>query len=190
MAFNILDFKARGLQFGGARPSQFSVALFPPTAAILDQASVQKLVFTAQAASLPEATMGSIEVPYFGRKIKIAGDRTFADWRLTIMNDEDFSVRSMFEKWSNALNRLVSNTRQFDMNIENYKATAEVYQYGKDGTIIRQYEIVGAFPTTIDSIDLNWDTQNAIETFNVTLAYDYWVPVEASGTMNAYTGNI
>jgi hypothetical protein len=190
MAFNIIDFKSNGLQFGGARPSLFSVAVTPPTQAILDSGSVQKFTFTAQASSLPEATLGSIDVPYFGRKIKIAGDRTFADWRVTVMNDEDFSVRSMFEKWSNSLNRMVSNTRQFDMNFENYKSVMDVYQYGKDGSIIRHYEIIGAFPTTIDAIDLNWDTQNQVETFNVTFAYDYWVPVEASGTLNSYASNI
>lgn len=195
MAFNIDQFKVNGLQYGGARPALFSVAVSPPAVIGLDLTSTRKFEFTARAASLPEMTLDSIQIPYFGRKIKIAGDRTFADWRVTVMNDEDFGVRAMFEKWSNAMNRLVSNTRQAEINVENYKATMNVVQYGKDGTVLREYEIVGAFPTTIDAIDLDWDTTNAVETFNVGFAYDYWIPLveisgKISGGINQYSGNI
>ena len=195
MAFNIDEFKTRGLQYGGARPALFQVAVTPPAPIGLDLTSAQKFLFAAQASSIPESTVGSIEVPYFGRKIKIAGDRTFGDWRVTVMNDEDFGVRAMFEKWSNALNRLVSNTRQAEVDFENYKAVMNVIQYGKDGSVLREYEIIGAFPTTIDAIDLNWDSQNQIESFNVSFAYDYWVPlVEISGKIaggiNQYSGNL
>lgn len=195
MAFNIDEFKTRGLQYGGARPALFSVAVTPPAPIGLDLTSAQKFEFAAQASSIPESSVGSIEVPYFGRKIKIAGDRTFGDWRVTVMNDEDFGVRAMFEKWSNAMNRLVSNTRQAEIDFENYKAVMNVIQYGKDGTVLREYEIIGAFPTTVDAIDLSWDTQNQIETFNVSFAYDYWVPlVEISGKIaggiNQYSGNL
>ena len=105
------------------------------------------------------------------------------------MNDEDFLVRSMFEKWSNALNRLEANIRDpnFAGNEQTYKAELNVIQYSKDGAPIRQYDVIGAFPTTIDAIDLNWDNQNQIETFNVTFAYDYWLPnLEES---NAYRGD-
>ena len=195
MAFNIDEFKTRGLQYGGARPALFQVAVTPPAPIGLDLTSAQKFLFAAQASSIPESTVGSIEVPYFGRNIKIAGDRTFGDWRVTVMNDEDFGVRAMFEKWSNALNRLVSNTRQAEVDFENYKAVMNVIQYGKDGSVLREYEIIGAFPTTIDAIDLNWDSQNQIESFNVSFAYDYWVPlVEISGKIaggiNQYSGNL
>jgi hypothetical protein len=93
------------------------------------------------------------------------------------MNDEDFSVRAMFEAWSNGLNRLVSNVRdaQFGLD-ENYKVDMNVYQYGKDGSIIRAYKLVGAFPTEIGSIALDWDSTGSIETFPVSFAYDFWVP--------------
>ena len=139
--------------------------------------------------------MEAIQVPYFGRKIKIAGDRTFADWRVTVMNDEDFGVRSMFEKWSNAMNKHVNNTRLGGLNVENYKSTMDVIQYSKDGSILRSYQIIGAFPTVIDAIDLDWDTTNAVETFNVGFAYDYWVPnIEVSGKIaggiNQYAGDV
>ena len=195
MAFNINEFKTRGLQYGGARPALFSVAVTPPANIGLDQTSSQKFTFTASAATIPEGNIDTIQVPYFGRKIKIAGDRTFADWRVTVMNDEDFGVRSMMEMWSNALNRLVSNTRQPGLDVENYKALLNIIQYGKDGSVIREYQLSGAFPTSIDAIDLNWDTTNTIQTFNVTFAYDYWTPlVETSafiaGGINQYSGNL
>jgi len=197
MAFNIDQFKVNGLQYGGARPALFQVAVTPPPAINLDLTSARKFEFTARASSLPEMTVGSVDIPYFGRKIKIAGDRTFNDWSVTVMNDEDFGVRSMMEKWSNAINRLVSNTRQSDIIfLENYKAPGiEVIQYSKDGSILRSYQIIGAFPTTIEAIALDWDTTNQVETFTVNFAYDYWEPgIETSGKIaggiNEYIGDI
>ena len=195
MVFNIDQFKTRGLQYGGARPALFNVTVTPPPVIGIDLTSVSKFEFTARAASLPESNMEAIQVPYFGRKIKIAGDRTFADWRVTVMNDEDFGVRSMFEKWSNAMNKHVNNTRLGGLNVENYKSTMDVIQYSKDGSILRSYQIIGAFPTVIDAIDLDWDTTNAVETFNVGFAYDYWVPnIEVSGKIaggiNQYAGDV
>jgi len=184
--FNISTFKSRGLTLGGARPALFEVFLRIPTGVAADQSSADKFRFTCSAAQLPAASVGSIDVGYFGRKIKIAGDRTFQDWSVTIMNDEDFLVRSMFEKWSNSLNRLESNVRDtaYSGNENSYKTDLSVIQYGKDGSLIRQYDIIGAFPTTVDAISLNWDSASQIETFGVTFSYDYWLP--ANETINSY----
>jgi hypothetical protein len=104
------------------------------------------------------------------------------------MNDEDFLVRSMFEKWSNSLNRLEANVRDtaYSGNENSYKTDLSVIQYGKDGTAIREYHIIGAFPTSVDAISLNWDSASQIETFGVTFAYDYWLP--ANESINAYAG--
>jgi hypothetical protein len=146
-----------------------------------------------QAAALPPASMSSIDVPYFGRKIKVAGERTFENWQLTIMNDEDFKVRSLFERWSNALNALESNVRGQGLDQENYKADLDVIQYGKDGKRIRSYTIIGAFPTDISAIELNWNTTGSVETFTSTLAYDYWIPQDETqvyGGDNSYLGQI
>jgi hypothetical protein len=193
MAFNVNEFITNGLKYGGARPSLFEVFLFPPTAVGLTQNSVQKFTFMCQAAALPPASMSSIDVPYFGRKIKVAGERTFENWQLTIMNDEDFKVRSLFERWSNALNALESNVRGQGLDQENYKADLDVIQYGKDGKRIRSYTIVGAFPTDISAIELNWNTTGSVETFTSTLAYDYWIPQDETqvyGGDNSYLGQI
>jgi hypothetical protein len=191
MPFNINSFKYNGLVYGGARPSLFQVFMTPPAGIGIDTVSADKFRFVCKTAELPESTISQIEVPYFGRRIKVAGERAFADWSVSVLNDEDFSVRAMFELWSNALNRHVSNVRDPALSAEQYKTDLDILQYSKDGAIIRSYQLVGAFPTTIGSIGLNWESANAIEEFSVTFAYDYWVPViEASdkkaGGVNIY----
>lgn len=193
MPFNISSFKSNGLVYGGARPSLFQVFLSVPTGIGIDNVSVDKFRFVCKTAELPESNLSSIDIPYFGRRIKVAGERSFNDWSVTIMNDEDFSVRSMFETWSNAMNRLVSNVRDPGVSAEQYKTDLEVIQYGKDGGEIRSYQFVGAFPTAIGAIGLNWESANSIEEFGVTFAYDYWVPgIESSdkkaGGVNVYGG--
>jgi len=190
MAFNVNEFISRGLEFGGARPSLFNVFLRPPAGLGIEASSVDKFTFACQGAQLPAASISQIEVPYFGRRIKVAGERTFDNWTVSIMNDEDFKVRALFEKWSNALNSLEGNQRLVGLNDENYKADLEVFQYAKDGTVIRGYRIVGAFPTEVSAIDVNWSSTGAIESFNVTFAYDYWEPsVESIGT-NQYSQDV
>lgn len=147
MPFNISTFKENGLVYGGARPSLFNVFLSVPTGIGIDLVSVDKFRFVCRTAELPESTVGSIDIPYFGRRIKVAGERNFASWGVTVMNDEDFSVRAMFEAWSNAINRMVANVRDPALSAEQYKVDMEVFQYGKDGSTIRSYKLIGAFPT-------------------------------------------
>lgn len=188
MPFNLAEFIAEGLKFGGARPSLFQVILTPPPAIGASQPSIQKFSFTCQAAQLPASNVSQIEVPYFGRKIKVAGERTFDNWTVSVMNDEDFQVRALFEMWSNALNALESNVRQQDLDAENYKAILDINQYAKNGDIIRSYQIIGAFPTDVSAIETNWNSTGTIETFNVTFAYDYWLPLFEGtlGGLNSY----
>jgi hypothetical protein len=191
MPFNINTFKQNGLVYGGARPSLFNIYLSVPTGIGLDNVSVDKFRFVCRSAEIPDSTISTIDVPYFGRKIKVAGERTFSDWSVSVLNDEDFSVRALFEAWSNAINRLVSNVRDPSVSTEQYKQDLSVIQYGKDGSIIRSYTIVGAFPTKVGPISLDWDTVNQIETFTVNFSYDYWIPnVETSdmkaGGVNTY----
>jgi hypothetical protein len=195
MPFNISTFKENGLVYGGARPSLFNVFLSVPPGIGIDNVSVDKFRFVCRTAELPESTVSSIDIPYFGRRIKVAGERNFAGWGVTVMNDEDFSVRSMFEAWSNAINRMVANVRDPSVSAEQYKVDLEVFQYGKDGSTLRSYKLIGAFPTQIGAISLSWDSQNAIEEFSVNFEYDYWIPgVEVSdkkaGGVNAYGGLI
>lgn len=176
--FNLAVFKKEGLRYGGARPSLFHVELFTP-GAVGSQETLKKFTFTCRASQIPASTIESVDVPYFGRKIKLVGDRTFADWPVTVMNDEDFVVRNMFEDWSNQMNTHAGN-KQLLVDTE-YKSTdAIVTQFTKEGKAIKKYRFVGIFPTTIDPIQLDWDQTNSVETFDVTFAYDYWEPLDGA----------
>lgn len=178
MAFSIQDIKS-ALQFGGARPSLFNVSVNLPAAINIDRSTFnRKISFLCNAAQLPASTIAPIEVSYFGRKIKVAGQRTFADWTITVLNDEDFVLRNAFETWMQAINGHSSNLRGLGASSspESYKADAVVRQFAKDNDVtpIRKYKFQGMYPTEVSAIDLNWGTDNEIETFTVTLAYDLW----------------
>lgn len=185
MPFNISSFKSNGLVYGGARPSLFNVEVSLPPEIGVDPISLDKFRFVCRGSQLPPSIVAAIPVPYFGRNIKVAGQREFPDWGISVMNDEDFAVRGMFEKWSNAINRHVSNVRNDQLATENYKADMIVNQYSKDGDLIRAYRIVGAFPTMIGPMQLDWEAANQIQMFEVTIAYDYWLPDTEQSDKNA-----
>jgi hypothetical protein len=145
MSFNINEMRNQ-LSGGGAKASLFQVIIDNP----YDAAGNNKIPFMVQATSIPEATLGTIEVPYFGRKIKLAGDRTFAEWNVTVINDEDFLVRNGMETWMTEMNNHVSNLRTAGVP-SNYKRTALVTQFGKNGDAIRTYRFNGLFPTNISN---------------------------------------
>jgi hypothetical protein len=185
ITFNLNTFLQSGLPYGGARPSLFVIEFNYPVG-VLTNAPVAtsatsgtgnaKSRLTCKAGSLPESSVSVIEVGYFGRRIKVSGERTFQDWLVTVINDEDFIMRAMLEAWSNAINRLESNVRDPTFDNEGYKADLIVRQFAKDGTEIRDYTIIGAWPSLVSAIGLDWDQGNAIEYFTVTWAYDYWLP--------------
>jgi hypothetical protein len=196
MAFNVNDFKSNGLVDQGARPALFGVRI-PALPVDVDDRAIQQLEFMVTAASLPPFMIDPIEVPYFGRRIKVPGERTFQNWQTTIYNDEDFSLRNMFESWSNKMNSLVSNRYISSQNdLQDYKVNGMlVFQYGKAGPgpgsaigasgdtgIIRGYEFHGVWPSQVDAIQLDWGRTNQIETFDVTFCLDYFHPaLEYSG---------
>jgi hypothetical protein len=182
MAFNVNKFRSE-LKGDGARPTLFEVYVYFPTSLAgvfpTDQASMQ-----AKATSLPGSTLGIIEVPYFGRKIKVAGDRTFDDWNMTIINDEDFNIRNAFEFWQNAMDQYTTSSEKKRVNGANenpysYVANVFVRQYGKQGNIIKTYELVNAFPNQVGQIDVSWENNDQIEEFDVTWSMDYFRVVEA-----------
>jgi len=192
MSFNINDFRSHGLIYGGTRPSQFEVTLFPQPPLPFSSASTPRFKFFVQAATLPAFMVGQAPIPYFGAVIKYSGERQYGDWNVSVINDEDFAVRAMLEKWSNMMNTLISNRLDPSAWPTGYKSTAEVTQFGKDGKRIRSYLFSGLFPTMIDQIDLNWGDTNRIETFNVTFSLDYFEPSNqgfAPDTYNALLGD-
>jgi hypothetical protein len=179
MAFNIQEIRSQ-LVLGGARASLFQVQIANPANGAADI----KVPFMVKAAQIPASTLGQIEVPYFGRKIKVAGDRTFAEWTVTVINDEDFLVRNAMEQWMNSINSHSGNIREFgSASPLLYKSNAQITQFSKTGVPIREYTFNGMFPTEVSAIEMAWETVDAIEEFTVTFQYDFW---EVSGGV---TGN-
>jgi hypothetical protein len=167
----ITDFKSK-LTGGGARPNLFEVELAFPGAVGVDNDTLQKARFLVKAAALPASTVAPIDVPFRGRVLKIAGDRTFETWTITVINDVDFSIRSAFEKWMNTINKVNDGTGLTDP--EAYQADAYVYQLGRDGGILRSYHFYDVFPTNISTIDLSYETTDTLEEFTVELQVQWW----------------
>ena len=179
MAFNVNQF-AGALKGGGARNSLFQVFINNPVNAVGDV----QVPFMCKAAQIPAATLAAIEIPYFGRQVKIAGNRTYAEWAPTIINDEDFAIRNALEEWNNSINQFAGNLRSFGTSAPSeYKSTARVQQFDELGCVVREYEFVGIFPTEVSTIDLAWETEG-IEEYTVTFQYDYW-QVSGGTTGNA-----
>src|SRR6056300_10485 len=166
MAFNINQFKSE-LVGGGARPTLFQVQITNP----VDSSADFKVPFMVRSAGIPESVVGQYTIPYFGREVKYAGDRTFADWTVTVINDEDFAVRNAMEAWSNSINSHDSNIRALP---QDYKSNGIITQYSKDGRALRTYVFEGMFPVAIDGIAMDWSQQDTIEEFSVTFQYDLW----------------
>ena len=167
---NINDFKAT-LKGGGARANQFQVTLpFPGFAAVGGE--TRTMSYLCQATHLPGMTIGEVELPFRGRKLYIAGERTFEVWTTTIMNDTDFMLRNAFERWLNAINAMSDNSGL--TNPADYMVDAFVDQLDRAGQVIKSYTFRGMWPTTLANIDVAYETDNAIETFDVTYRYQFF----------------
>ena len=182
-------FKSR-LSGGIARPNLFEVVLAFPDGVV--DASVNDLDaksrFLVKAAALPASNITPINVRFRGRVLKIAGDRTFDEWTITVINDTDFAIRSSFERWMNSMAK-VSDTSG-NTNPADYTRDASVYQLGRSAVapnsqesaqnmpILRTYKFYSVFPTNISQMDLSYDQPDSIEEFTVTLQVQWW---EAAG---------
>ena len=173
----ISNFKSK-LTGGGARANLFEVVLTFPDAAQPDQDVLEKARFLVKGANLPASNVAQIEVPFRGRVLKIAGDRTFDSWTVTIINDTDFAIRSAFEKWQNTINRLSDNTGL--VNPADYQADAYVYQLDRDGSTLRSYRFYDTFPTQVGPIELSYDA-SGIQEFTVELQVQYWEAIKGTG---------
>lgn len=162
------DFKAK-LKGGGARPNLFKATINFPAYA---QGDVEVTSFMCRAAQLPGSIMQEIIVPFRGRELKIAGDRTFDVWTPTIINDTDFVVRDSMERWMNGINAHSANTGL--VNPTDYQADLIVEQLDKDETVLKTYNFRGCFPTAISPIDLNYGANDEIERFTVEFQVQYW----------------
>ena len=165
--FNISQFRGQ-FQYDGARPNLFKVQM---------DAFGPKMTFTCKAAQLPGSTIGTVPVYYMGREVKMAGNRTFPEWTVTILNDEDFLVRNLLEGWMGQINGHQTNVAT--ALLSDYSYQAYVTQYGKQGDELKKYTFVNMFPTDIAPIELDWGTNDTVEEYTVTFAYQYWTSDQA-----------
>lgn len=162
------DFKSK-LRGGGARPNLFKATINFPAYANGD---AELTSFLCEAAQLPGSTMGTIVVPFRGRQLKMAGDRTFDVWTVQIINDTDFAVRNAMERWSNGINAFSANTGLSAPLT--YESDLKVEQLDRAGESIKEYVFRGAHPTDISPIEVSYATTDDIERFSVTFNYQYF----------------
>ena len=183
------DFKSR-LAGGGARPNLFEVTLpsFPGAAAEYwtegDNESNTKFTFLCKAAQLPASTVASVPVAFRGRELKVAGERTFDPWTVTIINDEDFGLRTSFEGWMNKLSKL--NDATGVTNPGSYMTNAFVKQLGRgfekfsetntggESSVLRTYQFYDIWPSNVSAIELSYDSTNTVEEFTVEFQVQYF----------------
>lgn len=186
----------------GVKPNLFEVKFAAPGGGTLSTGLDQNLSLLCKSAAIPASNLGTIEVPFRGRTIKIAGDRTFDTWTATFINDKDFQIRHFFEEWMKKINSHEPNTGDFftpSTTANGYFADLEVRQLERNsaaatGTsgvneVIRRYYLKGAFPTNVSQIDLAYDSNDQIEDFTVEFQYQFWTVeagagARASGTIN------
>lgn len=162
------DFKSK-LRGGGARSNLFKATINFP---IYAGGDVELTSFLCEAAQLPASTISPIVIPFRGRQLKIAGDRAFDPWTVTIINDTDFKIRNAMERWMNGMNAHSANTGL--TNPVDYEADLVVEQLDKNGSTLKTYNFRGCFPTAISGIDVSYATENEIERFTVEFQVQYW----------------
>jgi hypothetical protein len=194
------------LKGGGARPNLFEVTIPEfPAYVTKDGEMLKDLSFMCKTANLPASNVASIDVPFRGRTLKVAGDRTFDPWTLTIINDEDFKIRHAMEMWMNGISKLSNNTGASNPN--SYMTDAYVYQLGRGSSgqietttavpdagqgriqttkanVLRSYRFYDIFPTAVSEIALGYDTENTIEEFTVEFQVQYFEIAGGPGALN------
>ena len=181
---NITNFRDR-LVGGGARPNLFEVNIELPDG-VVGQADYRDDVrFMVKAAEIPAANIGNIPVPFRGRVLPVAGDRTFDPWTVTVINDSKFNIRDAMEQWSNKINDLQFDVG--DISPASYQTKAEVFQLSRGGkssgasstggetiNVLRTYNFEGIYPSVVSSIPLDYGATDSIEEFQVTFNYLFW----------------
>ena len=187
---SIDSFKSR-LIGGGARPNLFEVEMdFPSVAgddsAIFPDIKDDSYRMMIKGAQIPASNIQEVVVPFRGRQLKVAGDRRFEPWTITIINDGDFKLREAFEKWANFITKVSDGSGT--VNPSDYYANWVVNQLGRASTdlavagdsnpakieVLRRYQMVGCWPSSVGAIELTYDAQDVIEEFQVTMQVQWW----------------
>lgn len=168
MPLDIARFRSNLID-GGARPSLFQMEITGPLGLNFNLAP-----YHIRVASIPPTTVTPIVQKFAGRELKFAGQRTYPNLSVTILNDEGFTIRRQLETWMNAINERTLNTRSAAV-IETL-GSAVITQYAKTGSVIATYQFTNLFPVTMAEIALDWSQDGAIEEYTVEFAYDYYTP--------------
>ena len=172
----------------GVRPNMFQVDITFPGTVEADQTLVS---YMCKSAALPASNIGVIEVPFRGRTVKIAGDRTFDNWSATFINDKEMKTRAYFEQWLNEINTHKANTSNI-IDPTAYGRSVVIKQLEKDnspaGSELRSYKLWYAFPISTSAIDLAYDSNDQIEEFSVEFQYSYWTVGDDSDTTAGDSG--
>ena len=142
--------------------------------------------FMVKAASFPASTIGVVEVPFRGRQLKIAGDRTYEPWSVTVLNDEGFTIRQQMETWAQTIQEYKINGSSAQ-NTGEYMGRAIVDQLSRDGEIIKQATLEGIWPSNISALDLDWGTNDTPEEYTVEFQVQYWLPIKGEETSTTNT---
>ena len=185
---NITEFRSR-LSGGGARANLFEVEIAFPEELVIDLNLVtDKVPFLVKAAEIPASNLGNIPVPYRGRVLHVAGDRTFDPWTVTVINDTDFQIRDAMEKWSNSINDL--QTAQGSVDPAVYQRSALVKQLSREGAnpgdpekVLRTYNFEGIYPNTVSNIPLDFGATDQIQEFQVTFNYLFYEVASPLGNL-------
>ena len=182
------EFKSK-LAGGGARPNLFEVSI-PAFPTMVGANWVDEdFNFLCKAAQLPASTVASVPVAFRGRELKVAGERTFDPWTVTIINDENFEMRTAFEQWMNKLSKL--NDATGVTNPTSYMQNAFVKQLGRgaspesttntggNSSVLRTYQFYDIWPSNVSAIELSYDTTNTVEEFTVEFQVQYFTIGEA-----------
>jgi hypothetical protein len=186
---NINDFKTQ-LSSGGARANQFEVTIRFPT--LVGAAGVsQQLKFLCKSASLPASSIQNIAVPFRGKEVNFAGERSYEPWQISVLNETNFAIRNSFERWIDIINppSMVGGLTSPSL----YQVQMQVTQLDRNGFPLMHYTFVDAYPINIGDIALSFDNGQAIEEFPVTFQYNYWTgtnPETGAGSLLAGVGKI
>lgn len=171
-SFNVERFKA-ALTSGGSRPNQFLCQLSFPTFVAGQSIAVARSSFLITAAELPGQTINPAIVMYRGREVKFAGDRIFNPWSITILNDQEMSIRTSLEQWMNGMEDLEAKFGRLQPS--EYQRDLDVFQLDRNGNITKAYKMVNAFPMDISPVSLAFDANDQISTFTATFQYQHFV---------------
>lgn len=181
--FNVERFKS-SLTNGGARPNQFAVQLSFPTYVASQATAVARAPFLVNIAELPGQTVNPAIVQYRGREVKFAGDRIYAPWTITILNDTDMSLRNAIEQWMNGMEDYVTKIGRLQPS--EYQRDLNVFQLDRNGNTLKSYILTNAFPVDVSPVGLDFGANDQISTFTTTFQYQHFTTSDgpSSGQVN------